>query len=622
MIKSHTQYDSFQRANLSMIFRLLGGLIRERLFPDNCSIQLLKPPFSQELASRYAHYKQLLCIEQQEHDNKLYVPIRHQGAFARYQMLSPVWMRFGTEWLQMKQLSQLVEVLRKQWGIEIPHTLEMELFNSLDFLAYGYEQQEKQKEQLIRRFTEQSIQSTQYIEALMQLKRKEPFDEYLFSEAMAVEGNPLHPCAKTRVGLSCTEKRYLPESCTPIPIHVLLIPKKNVHLTSTLTEDANEWIFQLSPKLKKVAEKASAERGVSLEAYQLFFVHPWQLEHTIATKYQAEWHNWIHLPIQVDGRALLSVRTMDVAQLGIHLKLPVQIQMTNAVRTLSPQATINGPILSKLCNRLLAQHRDFGERLVVLPELIGVYFQKEDQALDSFAASNLSYTIRQHPRNYIQSDELAFVGAALSERIPWKQPLIIDLIQQYVGRKSLTIEDAVQYIAHYAEQCLPPFLFLLQKYGIALEGHMQNVIIVTKQGRIQRILVRDMGGVRVHRERFKRYFGDRGLAEGPVIVEKMQEVYNKFLHSVLQNHLGELIFLIADFLQVPEKPLWERVAQVFMQSLDPSGASLNEIRLALFQPIIQTKALLSMRKQNRNAHDYLYIDLPNPLVEEAASDER
>lgn len=613
MKTSPTHEVLLQQANESIILRLLGALIREELFPSHCQVYQLKSPFSSEIGTRFPDHKQFVCVKQKQTGFTLYIPIRHIGAFDRFRMLAPVWMQCDQKWIRFNQLQPLIAQLRIHFGVDVPPSLESELLNSLDYLVYGYEQQAKQKEIFRKRLVDQSIHTRQYIEALTQLKENVPFDEYLYSEAMAVEGNPLHPCAKTRIGLSPTDREYLPESCSTIPVQVLLIPKKNLHLTSVLTESVNDFFFQLTPKLKEVALEACVKKGVSLEEFHLFFVHPWQYEHTIVKEYHEELDNWIHLPVQFGGKALLSFRTLDLAQLGIHLKLPVRLQITNAVRTLSPQATVNGPILSRLCNQLLANQKDYSESMVVLPELVGVYFRKEELDLDSFFACNLSYTIREHPRKYIQSGELAFVGAALSEKTPWGQPLIIDLIQQYVGRKDLTMEDAVDYIAHYAQRCLPPFLYLLQKYGIALEGHMQNVIVVTWQGYVQRLLVRDMGGLRVHRDRFKSEVGPVGLCEGPVVVDEMSEVYNKFLHSVLQNQIGELIFVIADFLQISEKPLWEKVAHVIKESLiqiEPTGRTEQ---LIFFQPMIQTKALLSMRQKNHSAHDYLYIDLPNPL---------
>lgn len=610
MNQTSMKLDHEQRANQTAMLRLLGALVRERLFSTECEVNQLHVPFAKEIARRFPTQKRLLLITQTKSGDQLYVPIGHVGAFQRFKLLAPIWFRSKKRWLCVDRLKQMIKILREHFDVHIPKSLESELFNSLHFSIYGYQQRAKQFKNLRERLRPCTVQSTPYPEAIMQLKEKEPFDEYLFSEAMAVEGNPLHPCAKTRVGLAFSERQYLPESCSPVPLRVLLIPKDHVQLTSVIDEDINQFLFRLEPTLEKVAQQACADKGVALAQYQLFFVHPWQFEHVINKQYRHVMADWLLLPFTLNSRALLSLRTMDVTPLGIHLKLPVQLQITNAVRTLSPQATVNGPLLSRLCNQLLAKEQDYSERLVVLPELAGAYYRRQDGENFSFYARNLSFTIRQHPQKYIYDGEMAFVGAALAEKTPFGQPLILELMQQAVGKKEVTASDAIGYLTHYAQRCLPPLLYLLQAYGLALEGHMQNVVVVVKNGHMQRLLVRDMGGLRIHRKRFQQKVGEMGLQDGPIFVDKMSDVYKKFLHSVIQNHLGELIFVVADALQISERPLWEEIRKIMLDSLNSS----SEARRALFQPIIQTKGLLSMRQQNRDAHDYLYIDLPNPLT--------
>ena len=125
-----------------------------------------------------------------------------------------------------------------------------------------------------------------------------------------------------------------------------------------------------------------------------------------------------------------------------------------------------------------------------------------------------------------------------------------------------------------------------------------------------------MGGLRVHRARLNSKVGSIGLWESPVLVDEMSEVYNKFLHSVLQNQLGELIFVIADYLQVPEKPLWgESCASD--QGISRSTCTERKDGFTRIVPTHdpdQSVALDASTK--RSAQDYLYIDLPNPLHKE------
>jgi len=90
----------------------------------------------------------------------------------------------------------------------------------------------------------------------------------------------------------------------------------------------------------------------------------------------------------------------------------------------------------------------------------------------------------------------------------------------------------------------------------------------------------------------------------------MTEVYNKFIHSVLQNHFGDLLFTLARAVDdIQEKELWRIVAALVE---DFMVGVTEEQRAAIFAPFIETKALFSMRIYNQ-AKSYLYTNFANPL---------
>ena len=77
-------------------------------------------------------------------------------------------------------------------------------------------------------------------------------------------------------------------------------------------------------------------------------VHPWQYEHTIGEKYK-QWiadKILIPTPFTLESKATLSFRTMDLIHKPYHVKLPVNVQATSAVRTVSTVTTVDGPKLS------------------------------------------------------------------------------------------------------------------------------------------------------------------------------------------------------------------------------------------------------------------------------------
>lgn len=601
-----------QHANQSIMFRLLNALIRENFFSETCHVQTITAPFADQIPKLFSEENELLSISHRANLTTLYVPIKHAGAFQRFRLSAPVYLKKRSGGFVISKLVELLSALKSHFSLEFPTSLVEELKNSTENLTFAYIQWERYKKKMQKSAKKVPQNFLHWLSIQHEI---DDYDEYLWSETMSIEGNPFHPCAKMRMGLSKEDrKRFAPEAIQDIPLITLLVPKERIHQTTTLDEELNAFFFRLDPRLYEMTAQILEKSQQPLDKYQLFFVHPWQYQWMMNHFPEEEKVHWIQVPYSIPAKALLSFRTMDVSRLGIHLKLPVQMQITNAVRTLSPQATINGPQLSYQLNQFLGEHQEFAERMKILPERAGVYYQSQMDP-KSFWAANFAFTIREHPRKFVRPNEMAFVGAALTSLTPIsKQPLVIDLIEQFTNTNRVKSKQAIQFIKHYADRCLPPFLYLLQKYGVALEGHMQNVIVVTSKGRIQRFLVRDMGGIRVHQERFHRHMDTSQLCKGAVLVGEMESVYRKFLHSVIQNHFGDLIFTIAEFLRMDETPLWSEVSRVLDRSLDSFVEYAESDRNALFQPVIQTKALLLMRKQKRAGDQYIYINVENPLV--------
>jgi Siderophore synthetase component len=104
----------------------------------------------------------------------------------------------------------------------------------------------------------------------------------------------------------------------------------------------------------------------------------------------------------------------------------------------------------------------------------------------------------------------------------------------------------------------------------------------------------------------------RNYAKGS---EDENELYHKFMHAVIQNHLGELIFHMSLCFDADEARLWREVKDVLQTSLCSSFPEYEEDYRAMFRCEVLTKALFKMRLQDVSGA-YLYTRLPNPLAVE------
>src|SRR5690606_16989170 len=136
-------------------------------------------------------------------------------------------------------------------------------------------------------------------------------DPLAYLEQSVVDGHPLHPGARTRLGLSADEVRaYAPEH-RPAPV-----------------------------RLREVA--VPPDRWYGVGSPPRLWLHPWQHDRL------RDQHPWLStVEREVPARPLLSLRTLAVVDdPGHHVKTSVDIQMTSAVRTVSPASIHNGHVLS------------------------------------------------------------------------------------------------------------------------------------------------------------------------------------------------------------------------------------------------------------------------------------
>ncbi len=142
-------------------------------------------------------------------------------------------------------------------------------------------------------------------------------------EQSIVDGHPLHPLCRTRMGLSEDEiRRYAPEFRPVIDLSVVAVPPDSWHSTGT----------GLPPRLP---------------------MHPWQREHVLDAYPGLEPTGQV-----IRARPLMSLRTVaPIDEPEWHLKTAIDVQMTSAVRIVSPAAVHNGPLVSALIGTLAKNRR-------------------------------------------------------------------------------------------------------------------------------------------------------------------------------------------------------------------------------------------------------------------------
>ncbi|BCJ48151.1 hypothetical protein GCM10010168_25110 [Actinoplanes ianthinogenes] len=344
-------------------------------------------------------------------------------------------------------------------------------------------------------------------------------------EQFETDGHPLHPGCRTRAGMTVADVlAYAPEHRPVIRLRRLRVPAERWHGTAQPVLYAHPW-----------------------QAARLLRQYPW-LTDAGPTR-----------PM----RPLMSLRTVAPVSGGPHIKTAVDVQMTSAVRTVSPAAVHNGPILSAALQEITAD----------LP--IDVLAETEAGAVitDDGPDRRLAHLVRRAPR----------LG-------PGEQAVPLGIFtHHFLG----TVDDPYAWLAQLTDLLFAPLATVLRR-GVALEAHGQNTLVVLHDRRPVRILYRDLGGVRVHRRLGLGLHGDL-LTDDPV------QLRTKLAAAALGTVASQLVDAFAQRHGAEPDRLWAIVA-----------AGLRDTPELLTEPL-PIKATTAMRLA-ADPLDDIWTYQPNPMA--------
>lgn len=379
-------------------------------------------------------------------------------------------------------------------------------------------------------------------------------DPLAYLEQSVVDGHPLHPCSRTRMGLSPDEVRaYSPEHRPPpVLLREIAVPPQH-------------WYGVAGPPR--------------------LLLHPWQHER------HRDAYPWLSsVERTVPARPLMSLRTLALAgDPAHHVKTAVDIQMTSAIRTVSPASIHNGQSLSLLMTSV----QRWAPGIAGVPEVGGGAV-----LIDGEPDRRLAVVHRRMPP--LAAGELALPLAALTAAPgPRGAPLVTELLG--AGHDG----DALSFVERFAEVLLRP-VFRLLELGVALEAHGQNVLGVLRGRRLTGLLYRDFGGVRVSGRRL----GEHGIAapalRGDIPTDDPDALRTKVFASAVSTVMAELIAALARWTGLDEERAWHRVAAV------ARGIEGPDVR-HLFAATLPLKAMTVMRLADDATAD-LWCPVSNPLA--------
>ena len=380
-------------------------------------------------------------------------------------------------------------------------------------------------------------------------------------ERLAVAGHNLHPCGRTRLGWDTADVLAHDLEAEHTRLGFVAV-RDDLHLGDD------------------VCPEVPAPPG-----YRVQPVHAWQRDTVLPDRYRdllADGSLRI-LDHEIDAVPTAALRTLllPAAADGTrqYLKVSLDIQVTSTRRSISVASTRNGPAVSALLHRLVADDPD-GHRLLLLAETAGAAVPV-GSGRDLSAIRRTGLTGRLHP------GEQAVPGGAL--------PLLLG---------ELVPGDAGGWLRAYAELVVPPLMRLVAR-GVAVEAHLQNCLPTFVDGWPHRLALRDFAGLRLHPPRLVAAGHRLALWPGSVIATgDLGLVRAKIGYTLFQAHLGELVLRLGESHGLDEAYAWRIVREVLDACC--SGAD----HAAFTAPLVPHKALVRMRLAG---HGDLYVPVRNPL---------
>ncbi|MCA0972121.1 IucA/IucC family siderophore biosynthesis protein [Halobacillus litoralis] len=586
--------DQLDQGRRSILHKLASAILRENidgLYSKAVDLRSgVATPYAQQL-ERYPLRSDLVYKLVPLEGYAIVFPILNEYSFRRVETCEDLLYVDDHEVKTIQTASELVDRLFQEHDYPNVTRFKEELDNGTANMTLALVRNQVWKKPFDARNTMDVVQKERALNPA--------FSASLFYEQLVLEGHHLHPGAKTKLGLSYEDvERYAPEYHRPFDVRFVAV--KRTHLVST---DATPVLRDDFPGEWEKAQAELHDRGYRAVDYDVLPVHPWQFEHAIPDIYRTE--------IEADEVILLKeVRLMADATSSFRtvsphgedtpvLKLAVNSQMTSTVRSISPQTALNSRVFTEMMERIL--ERDPLPRFVPLNETKGAAFKSSD----ALKKRNLTMLIRESVDANLEEGEVAVAGMALYATSPMSGKTVLEELVEASGQTPL------HFFEQYIRTVLPGYLTLMVKYGVALEGHLQNSVPVFRNGKISRFFFRDWGGSRIYKPRLLKQGIEAAFAEGSVsVTDDVSDMHNKLYYTVFQNHIGEIIRQLAD----DESVYWELVKKVCEETLDQLEGLEEEVavdRGFLFQPTVMHKSLTKMRLTDRKEYDY--TEVPNPL---------
>ncbi len=436
---------------------------------------------------------------------------------------------------------------------------------------------------------------------------------YIASEQALTFGHAFHPTPKSREGFSPEEtRRYSPEVGAAFQLEYLAVRNEDLLFAANAEQVGDDWLTSLSPAELQVPE-----------GYTALPMHPWQAGYMRRLPLvQGALASGRLRELGVAGplfHPTASVRTLYSSAAEYFYKFSLHMRLTNCVRKNSYYELESAVALSSI---LRARLRDLAQLfpdtgVLFEPAYVSVRFADHASDDQTLLTEGYGMLLRDGLAPSLAKGYTPMLAAALFQEDRAGASPVWRYVFRLAHRRGLDpASAALVWFDAYLERVLEPVLYCFFHHGVVFEPHLQNVVICLDGELPAQVLLRDLEGTKLVKERWpEQQLLEMGERARKSVLYEASQGWGRVAYCLLANNLFQALFHLAGEDAGLEQRLWQRLRERLARYQARHGCAMSDVYIAglLRGEAFPYKTNLLTRVFKRADRDSQYVSLRHPL---------
>ncbi|CDG17661.1 IucA/IucC family protein [Xenorhabdus doucetiae] len=432
-----------------------------------------------------------------------------------------------------------------------------------------------------------------------------PLSGYLASEQGLWFGHPSHPAPKARLWPAhLGQIRYAPEFQACTALHQFDVPLDGLSIGSD----------RLAPEqvLAGFADQSQARPG-----HAIIVMHPvqaWLFRQDERVRQLLASDTIIDLgPTGYIGSPTASIRTWYLPEHDYFIKGSLNVRITNCVRKNAWYELESTLIIDRLLHHLTE----------TTPETLGGFVTAQEPGTLSWSPRLASEADRHWFReqtgailreNFCRrfGEARCLLGGTLFARGGNAVPLIHGLFRDTSGQEP-DDDQLLRWFSDYQARLLSPVLSLFFNHGIVLEPHLQNSVVIHRNGWPEQVLLRDFEGVKLTAEQgIHQVDVDMHPRVRQSLLYSREQGWNRICYCLFVNNLAEAVLALTWSRPWLTARMWQRVRMELIHIRDRLKGDAPELDAIIEGHLLACKTNLRVRMAADADRQAGYVHLRSP----------